>query len=141
MLKCFEMTDNKTSLIFMNESFLSIITLFDDEYRIDVDIVYWYTSIVSSLIYAMTMIHLNLKFALSVFFQYYFNSNSIHVKAATRFLHYVKRTLHHNIHYENKESLMNYINANWTGAVNDRRLIEEYIYFLFDDFILWSSKR
>ena len=34
------MIDNKTSFIFMNENFLSIITFFDDEYQINVDIVY-----------------------------------------------------------------------------------------------------
>ena len=141
MLERFEMTDSKTSLIFMNENFSNIVMFFDDEYRIDVNIVYWYASIVSSLMYAITMTRLDLKFALSVLFQYYFNLNSIYVKTATRLLRYVKETLHHNIHYENKKNLMNYIDADWTDAVNDRRSIKKYIYFLFNDFISWNSKR
>ena len=62
--------------------------------------------------YVMMMIRLDLRFALSILFRYCFNSNSIHVKAATQLLHYVKETLHHNIHYENKKDLMNYIDAN-----------------------------
>ena len=40
MLKRFEIINNKTLFIFMNKSFLNIVTLFDDEYRIDVDIIY-----------------------------------------------------------------------------------------------------
>ena len=66
----------------------------------------------NSLIYAMTIIRFNLKFALSIFSRYYFNLNSIHVKIATRFLRYVKKILYHNIHYEDKKNLMNYIDAN-----------------------------
>ena len=62
--------------------------------------------------YAMTMTRFDLKFALSILSRYYFNSNSIHVKAATRFLRYVKETLHFNIHYEDKKNLMNYIDVN-----------------------------
>ena len=61
--------------------------------------------------YAMIMTRLNLKFAFSILFQYCFNLNSIHVKTATRFLRYVKETLHFNIHYKNKKNLMNYIDA------------------------------
>ena len=53
----------------------------------------------------------DLKFVLSVFFRYCFNSNSIYVKTATRLLHYVKKTLHFNIHYKNKKNLMSYIDA------------------------------
>ena len=135
------MTNNKTSPIFINKNFSSIVMFFDDEYQIDVNIVYWYALIVNSLIYAMTMIRFDLKFALSVLFRYCFNSNSIYVKIIIRLLHYVKKTLHHNIYYEDKKDLMNYIDADWISVVNDRWSIKKYIYFLFDDFISWSSKR
>ena len=140
MLKRFEIIDSKTSFTFMNKNFSSIVTLFDDEYRIDADIIYWYASIMSSLMYVMTMTRFDLKFVLSVLFRYYFNSNSTHVKAATKLLRYVKKTLHFNIHYEDKENLMSYTDADWTNAVDDKRLIEEYIYFLFNDFISWNLK-
>ena len=95
----------------------------------------------NSLMYVMTIIRFNLKFALLIFSRYCFNLNSIHVKAITQLLRYVKRILHFNIHYEGKENLMNYIDANWVDVVDDRRSIKEYIYFLFDDFISWSLKR
>ena len=36
---------------------------------------------------------------------------------------------------------MNYTDADWADFVNDRRSIEKYIYFLFNDLISWSSKR
>ena len=62
--------------------------------------------------YMITMTRFDLKFALSIFSRYYFNSNSIHVKIITRFLCYVKETLHFNIHYEDEENLMNYIDIN-----------------------------
>ena len=65
----------------------------------------------NSLMYVIIMTRSDLKFALSIIFRYYFNSNSTHVKAATQLLRYVKKTLHHNIYYENKEDLMNYIDA------------------------------
>ena len=95
----------------------------------------------NSLMYAMTITRLDLKLALSIFFWYYFNSNSIHVKAATQLLRYVKKTLHHDIHYKNKKNLMNYTDVDWAGVVDDRRSIKKYIYFLFDDLISWSSKQ
>ena len=40
MLKRFKMINNKTSFIFMNENIFNIVTFFDDEYWIDVDIIY-----------------------------------------------------------------------------------------------------
>ena len=91
--------------------------------------------------YAMTMIRPDLKFALSVLSRYCFNPDSTHVKTATRLLRYVKKTLHYGIHYEDKENLMNYTDADWADAVDGKRSIEEYIYFLSDDSISWSSKR
>ena len=89
----------------------------------------------------MTMTCFNLKFAFSILFRYCFNSNSTHVKVTTQLLRYVKKTLHHDIYYENKKSLINYIDANWTDVVDDKRSIEKYLYFLFNDFISWNLKR
>ena len=40
MLKRFEITDSKTSSTFINENFSNIVTFVDDEYRVDVDIIY-----------------------------------------------------------------------------------------------------
>ena len=77
----------------------------------------------------------NLKFALWILSRYCFNSDSIHVKAATKLLYYIKKTLHHNIYYKNKKDSMNYIDADWADAVDNKQSIEIYIYFLFDDFI------
>ena len=89
----------------------------------------------------MTMTRFDLKYAFSILFQYYLNLNSIYVKATIQLLRYVKEILHLNIHYKNKENLMNYIDADWIEAIVDKRLIEEYVYFLFEDFISWSFKR
>ena len=91
--------------------------------------------------YAMTMTRSDLKFTLLILFQYCFNSNSTHVKATTQLLCYVKKTLHHDIHYKNKKNLMNYTDVNWADVVDDKQSIEKYIYFLFNDFISWNSKR
>ncbi len=75
--------------------------------------------------YVITMIRLDLGFALSMLSRYCFNSNSTHIYAITRVLRYVKGTLHYDIHYEGNESLINYMNANFAKAVDDRRSIDE----------------
>ncbi len=70
--------------------------------------------------YVMTMIRSDLKFALSMLSRYCFNSNSTHIYAITRVLKYVKETLHYDIHYEENKSLIDYINADFAKAIDDR---------------------
>ena len=91
--------------------------------------------------YAMIMTRSNLIYSLSVLSRYCFNSNSTHIKAVIRVLKYVKRILNYDIHYEDKEDLIEYIDADYAETIDDRRSIDDYAFFLSKDFISWSFKR
>jgi hypothetical protein len=75
--------------------------------------------------YVITIIRLNLGFALLVLSRYCFNSNSTHIYAITRVLRYVKETLHYDIHYERNKNLIDYTNVDFAKAIDDRRSIGE----------------
>ncbi len=75
--------------------------------------------------YVITIIQLDLRFALLMLFYYCFNLNSIYIYIITRILRYVKETLHYNIYYNRNKSLINYINANFAKAINNRCLIDK----------------
>ena len=77
----------------------------------------------------------DLIYSLSVLSRYCFNLNSTHIKAAIRVLRYIKRSLNYNIHYEGKEDLIEYIDADYAETINDRRSIDDYAFFLSKDFI------
>ena len=87
------------------------------------------------LMYAMIMTRPNLIYSLSVLSRYCFNSNSTHVKAVIRVLKYIKETLDYDIHYEDKKNLIKYIDVDFAKAVNGRRFIDDYAFFLSKDFI------
>ena len=82
------------------------------------------------------MTRLNLIYSLSVLSRYYFNSNSTHIKAIIRVLKYIKKILNYDIYYKNKKDLIKYIDADYTETINDRRFIDDYAFFLSEDFIL-----
>ena len=88
---------------------------------------------IESLMYAMIMTRSDLIYSLSVLSRYCFNPNSTHIKAVIRVLRYIKRTLDYDIHYEGKEVLIKYIDADFAGTVNDRRSIDNYAFFLSED--------
>ena len=90
---------------------------------------------IESLMYTMIMTRSDLIYLLSVLSRYYFNSNSTHIKVIIRVLKYIKKTLNYNIHYEDKENLIKYIDADYAEIINDRRSIDNYAFFLSEDFI------
>ena len=135
------MTDCKLMSIFMKLNIFNVIMLVDDDYKMNNDIIYWYSLMIESLMYAMIMTRSDLIYSLSVLSRYCFNSNSTHIKAAIRVLKYIKKTLNYDIYYENKENLIKYINADYAETINDRRSIDDYAFFLSKNFISWSFKR
>ena len=56
-------------------------------------------------------------------------------------LKYIKRTLNYDIHYENKENFIKYIDVDYIETINDRCSINDYAFFLLKDFISWNFKR
>ena len=141
VLKRFEMIDCKSMNIFMKSNIFNVMMSFDDDYKADNDIIYWYSLIIESLMYAMIMTRSSLIYSLSVLLRYCFNLNSTHVKAIIRVLKYIKETLDYDIHYENKENLIKYINVDFAKAVNNRHFINDYVFFLSKNLISWNSKR
>ena len=90
---------------------------------------------IESLMYAMIMTRSDLIYSLSVLSRYCFNPNSTHIKAVIRVLRYIKKTLDYDIHYKDKEDLIEYIDVDFTEAVNGRRSIDDYAFFLSKGFI------
>ena len=85
--------------------------------------VLWYSSAVSSLIYAMTMTQLDIAFAFSIVIRYYNNPDLTHVAAVTWILQYIKGTLYDGIifcrHSDTKLDLIGFINADYKSAKED----------------------
>ena len=129
VLKRFEMINCKLMNIFMKSDIFSVMMFIDDDYKANSNIIYWYLSIIESLMYVMIMTWSDLIYSLSVLSRYCFNSNSTHIKAAIRVLKYIKKTLNYDIHYENKEDLIKYIDADYAETINDRRSIDDYTFF------------
>ena len=77
----------------------------------------------------------DLIYLLSVLSRYCFNSNSTYIKAVIRVLKYIKKTLNYDIYYEDKEDLIEYIDVDYAKAINDRRFIDDYAFFLSENFI------
>ena len=87
------------------------------------------------LMYAMIIIRSNLIYSLLVLSRYYFNLSSMHIKAAIRILRYIKKTLNYNIHYEDKEDLIKYIDVDYAEVIINRCSIDDYAFFLSENFI------
>ena len=77
----------------------------------------------------------DLIYSLLVLSRYYFNLNLTHIKAAICVLKYIKKILNYDIYYEDKEDLIKYIDVDYAEAINDRRSIDDYAFFLSKDLI------
>ena len=135
------MTDCKSMNTLMKSDIFSVMMFIDDDYKANSDIIYWYSLMIKLLMYVIIMTRSDLIYSLSVLSRYCFNSNSTHIKAVIRVLKYIKRTLNYDIHYENKKDLIEYIDVDYAEAINDRRSIDDYAFFLSENFISWSFKR
>ena len=84
----------------------------------------------------MIMTRSDLIYSFSILSRYCFNSNLTHVKTIIRVFKYIKKTLDYDIHYEDKKNLIKYIDIDFAEIVNDRRFIDDYAFFLSENFIL-----
>ena len=84
MLKRFNMINCKIVTSSMKSKLINNILLFSFDYKIDVDILYWYESIVNSLMYVVTMTKFDIVYAFSIINRYCNNSNRTHVKTIKR---------------------------------------------------------
>ena len=84
MLKRFNMINCKIVTSSMKSKLINNILLFSFDYKIDVDILYWYESIVNSLMYVVTMTKFDIVYVFSIINRYCNNSNRTHVKTIKR---------------------------------------------------------
>ena len=141
ILKRFEMIDCKSMNIFMKLNIFNVMMSFNDNYKTNNNIIYWYLLIIESLMYAIIIIRSDLIYLFSILSCYCFNLNLTHVKAIIRIFKYIKETLDYDIYYESKENLIKYIDVDFAKIINNRRFIDNYAFFLSKDLISWSSKR
>ena len=130
VLERFEMSNCKSSFILMKSNLSNVMMSIDEELKINIDAVYWYELLIESLMYAMTMTRLDLRYALFVLSRYYANSDFTYIRTTTRVLRYVKETLSYEIHYKEITKFVSYIDANWANARDDRRFIEDWLFFM-----------
>ena len=141
VLERLEMNNCKSYATLMNFDLSNVIMSIDSIYKVSEEIIYWYQSIVEFLMYEMTMIRFDLSYALFILSRYYTNLDAIHIKAAQRVLRYMKETLEYEIHYEEISKLKKFIDVEYVDVKNDRRFIEEWVFFLSENSISWSSRR
>ena len=150
MLERFGMKNCKSVDSSMKLGLAAIMMLFNDEHQAYADIIYWYESIVDSLMYATTMIRLDLINALSIISRYLINSDSTHVATLQRIFRYVQETFDYELRYEPFNEEFNYFNmfefhdysdADWVDTKDDRFSINGHIFFVVEESISWNFKR
>ncbi len=109
----------------------------------DEDIIYWYEISIDSLMYVMMTTKSDIVFALSVTSRYCSNSNQAHVALITWIFKYIKDTLKMSITFEESIELevVEYSDADYNDAVDDRCSIEIWLFLLAEESIFWSVKR
>ncbi|WJZ85526.1 hypothetical protein VitviT2T_005054 [Vitis vinifera] len=86
----------------------------------------------------------DLAYALSVVSQYMHNPGEQHMNAVMRILRYLKNAPRNRILFTknvNHQSIEVYTDANWVGAVDDRRLTSGYFTFVSGNLVTWKSKK
>ena len=150
MLERFEMKNCKVVNSSMKPDLTAVMIFSNDEHQAYANIIYWYESVVDSLMYATTMTRSDLINALSIINRYLINLNSTHVAALQRIFRYVQETLNYGLKYEplNKElshfntlDFHDYFDADWVDTKDDRFSINDYIFFVAEESVSWSSKR
>ncbi|RVW37420.1 Retrovirus-related Pol polyprotein from transposon RE1 [Vitis vinifera] len=83
-------------------------------------------------------------YALSVVSQYMHNPGEQHMNAVMRILRYLKNAPGKGILFAkniNHQSIEVYTDANWAGAVDDRRSTSGYFTFVGGNLVTWKSKK
>ncbi|RVW25069.1 Retrovirus-related Pol polyprotein from transposon RE1 [Vitis vinifera] len=91
-----------------------------------------------------TPIEEDLAYALSVVSQYMHNPREQHMNAVMRILRYLKNALGKGILFAKNvdhQSIEVYIDADWAGAVDDRRSTSGYFTFVGGNLVTWKSKK
>ena len=142
VLKKFDMNKCKIVDFFMNSDLANVMMFAKKNQQAYFDILYWYDSMIESLLYATSMTRSDLSYALSIISRYCSNSNFTHVATLLRIFRYVQDTLNHDIEYEFEQNFFHdYSDANWVNSIDDRKFHENFIFFFADDSVSWYFKR
>ena len=102
-----------------------------------------YQRLVGRLIY-LAHTRPDLAYALSVVSQYMHNPREQHMNAVMRILRYLKNAPGKGILFPKNvdhQSIEVYTNADWAGAVDDRRSTSGYFTFVGGNLVTWKSKK
>ncbi|WJZ96753.1 hypothetical protein VitviT2T_015406 [Vitis vinifera] len=86
----------------------------------------------------------DLAYALSIVSQYMHNPGEQHMNAVMRILRYLKNAPRKGILFSknvNHQSIEVYTDADWAGAVDDRRSTSGYFTFVGGNLVTWKSKK
>ena len=86
----------------------------------------------------------DLAYALSVVSQYMHNSGEQHMNAIMHILRYLKNALGKGMLFAKNvdhQSIEVYTDANWAGAMDDRRFTFGYFTFVGGNLVTWKSKK
>ncbi|RVW79412.1 Retrovirus-related Pol polyprotein from transposon TNT 1-94 [Vitis vinifera] len=102
-----------------------------------------YQRLVGRLMY-LAHIRPDLAYALSVVSQYMHNPGEQHMNAVMRILRYLKNAPRKGILFTKNvdhQSIEVYTDADWVGAVDDRRSTSSYFTFVGGNLVTWKSKK
>ena len=147
ILKRFDMLDCASVSISMKSDTSNNLLFVVDQ--ADEKALYWYESVIDSLMFAAIMTRSNIAYAMSIVSRYAESSESQHVKTINRILKYIKESLDLSIVYSRdssrddfrNDSLQDYCDSDHDEVIDDRRSITEWIFTLAEASIFWSSKR
>ena len=110
MLKRFEMKNCKFVDSSMKFDLTVVMISFNDKHQVYADIIYWYESVVDSLMYATMMTRFDLINVLSIISRYLINSDSTYVAALQRIFRYIQKTFNYGLEYKPLNEKFNYFN-------------------------------
>ena len=142
ILKRFDM--NKCSFVSSSMKFelVNVLIFIKEGQQINDDILYWYDSIVESLMYAAINIRSDIMYTICLLSRFCFNFDSTHMIAFQRLFKYIQSTFRYGIEYAHGEkNFHEFIDADWAENVENCRSISEYVFFIVDEAVFWASKR
>ena len=144
ILKRFDMQNCKIVSIFMNSDLMSVIMSSNEDHQTHEDIIYWYDFVVDSLMFAIIMTRSDFVQALEVLSRYCINSDFTHVVALQHLFRYIQGTLDLDIDFIDVDWITffeKFSDVDWAEAIDERHYTEDYIFFVTEDVVSWSSKR
>ena len=136
MNKCFSVSSS------MKFELVNVLISIKKNQRINDDILYWYDSIVKSLMYVAINIRSNILYTICLFNRFCSNFDFTYMIAFQRLFKYIQSIFRYDIEYAlDEKNSHEFIDADWTKNVKNRRSINEYVFFIVDETMFWVSKR